>query len=74
MSRKEQLHSEINQYFIDNNYKFEKYFDLSTITAKYQSLKYICKCGTSKIKAFKEILSRECRECKTNIFKQIPTD
>jgi hypothetical protein len=74
MSKKEQLHSEINQYFIDNNYSFEKDFDLSIITAKNQSLQYICKCGTFKTKAFKEILSRECRNCKTKLFKQIPKD
>jgi hypothetical protein len=74
MSKKEQLHYEINQYFIDNNYSFEKDFDLSIITAKNQSLRYICKCGTFKTKAFKEILSRECRNCKTKLFKQIPKD
>ena len=76
MSRnhKQQLHSEIQDYFRDNDYKFEEDFDLSLITAKNQSLRYICKCGTSKKKAFKEILSRECRECKTNKFKEIPTD
>jgi hypothetical protein len=66
------LHNEINSYFNNKGYKL--LIDLDNITAKNQPLHYICCCGTEKHKAFKEILTRNCRQCKDSLLKDIPND
>ena len=64
------LQAEIKDYFYKNEYKI--ICDITTITAKNNPLKYICKCGTEKNKAYKEILSRACRECNNKKLKETP--
>lgn len=66
------LHTEIENYFNDKCYKL--LITLDDITAKNQPLHYICCCGAEKHKAFKEILSRNCRECKNKVLTEIPDD
>jgi len=69
---KQILHNEINNYFNDKGYKL--LITLDNITAKNQPLQYICCCGTEKHKAFKEILSRNCRECKNKKLTEVSTN
>lgn len=65
------LQTEIQDYFDKNSYKM--ICDITAITAKNNPLKYICKCGTEKNKAYKEILSRACRDCNNKKLKETPT-
>jgi hypothetical protein len=69
---KQILHNEINNYFNDKGYKL--LITLDNITAKNQPLQYICCCGAEKHKAFKEILSRNCRECKNKKLTEVSTN
>ena len=66
------LQNEITTYFNDRQYKLIT--DVTTIVAKKNPLEYICLCGSEKHKAFKEILSRNCRECENKKLKELPTD
>jgi hypothetical protein len=66
------LHNEIKSYFNDKGYKL--LITLDNITAKHQALHYICCCGTEKHKAFKEILTRNCRQCKDKVLTKIPNN
>jgi len=69
---KRNLHNEIQNYFNNKGYKL--LITLDDITAKHQPLHYICCCGAEKHKAFKEILSRNCRECKNKILTKVSTN
>jgi hypothetical protein len=68
----QRLHKEIIDYFVSNGCVFTNEFSLEKITAKNQPLEYVCNCETIKHKAFKEILSRNCRECQNEKLKQAP--
>jgi len=68
----QRLHKEMIDYFFSNGCVFTKEFDLEKITAKNQPLEYVCNCNTVKHKAFKEILSRNCRQCQNEKLKQAP--
>jgi hypothetical protein len=68
----EELRNEIKKYFDEHNYNLIT--DLKTISAKANSLHYICCCGDEKHKSYKDILLKVCRSCKNNLLKEIPTD
>ena len=72
LTLKQKLHSEIENYFNDKDYKL--LIALDNITAKNQPLHYICCCGAEKHKAFKEILTRNCRECKNKALTETPNN
>jgi len=66
------IQEEIKDFFEKNNYtlvspKFDK------IISKYDQLKLICRCGVEKSKTYYDMLRRECKECKNNKLKELPT-
>lgn len=65
------LRQEILDYFGRHNYVLKS--DINTITAKANSLHYICCCGKEKHKSYKEILIKNCNGCNSILAKQKPT-
>jgi hypothetical protein len=68
------LRREIDTYFESHGYHLDISLEKQGITAKAQPIAYTCVCNTPKTKAFKEILSRGCRECTELALRGIPTD
>lgn len=65
------LRQEILDYFEKHNYALKT--DINTITAKANSLHYICCCSKEKHKSYKEILIKNCSGCNSIFAKQKPT-
>jgi hypothetical protein len=66
------LRQEILDYFEKHNYTLKT--DINTITAKANSLNYICCCGKEKHKSYKDMLLKNCNGCNSLLLKQKPTD
>ena len=73
-TKTQRLHKEIVEYFVSNGCVFTNDFNLEKITAKNQPLEYVCNCETIKHKAFKEILSRNCRQCQNEKLRETPKE
>lgn len=65
------LRQEILDYF--EKHKYDLKTNINTITAKANSLHYICCCGKEKHKSYKEILIKNCNGCNSILLKQKPT-
>lgn len=72
IEKKEKLQEEILKYF--EEHKYQLISDITKITAKNNSLNYICKCGNEKHKSYKDILLKNCRECNNIKLKYKPSE
>jgi hypothetical protein len=70
--RAKTLQQEILNYFNQNKYHLIS--DITTVTAKNNSLHYTCNCGEEKNKSYKDILLKGCRGCKNLNLKEKPSE
>ena len=66
------LRKEILDYFEKHKYTLKT--DINTITAKANSLNYICVCSKEKHKSYKDILTKNCNGCNSILLKQKPSE